>query len=141
MTFYLPIVLMALATALYHVAQKSVPAQISPMLSLVVNYTSALVLTLLILPFYPHVAGASWSLREVNWASYAVGVSIVGVELAVLLAYRAGWRISLASVVGNVATALLLVVVGLLYYHERLSGKNLAGVALCLVGLILVVQP
>jgi len=38
-----------------------------------------------------------------------VGLSIVGVELAVLLAYRAGWRISLASVVANVTTALLLV--------------------------------
>ena len=140
MIFYLPIVLAALATALYHVAQKAVPQQVNPMLSLVVNYTTALLLSLLILPLYPHRVGQSWSLRGVNWGSYVVGVSIVGVELAVLLAYRAGWRISIASVAGNVAAALLLVVAGLFFYHEHLSGKNLVGIVLCLAGLTLMVQ-
>ena len=80
----------------------------------------------------------SWSFRNVNWASYAVGVSIVGVELAVLLAYRVGWKISLASVVGSVTTALLLVAVGLLFFNEHLSPKNVAGIAFCLVGLALI---
>jgi drug/metabolite transporter (DMT)-like permease len=36
---------------------------------------------------------------------------------------------------------LLLVAVGLLFFRERLSVRNLLGVALCLGGLILVVQP
>ena len=138
MTFYLPIVLMALATTVYHVAQKSVPSQVSPMLSLTVNYVTALVVTLLLLPLYPQRTTVSWSFRNVNWASYAVGVSIVGVELAVLLAYRVGWKISLASVVGSVTTALLLVAVGLLFFNEHLSPKNVVGIAFCLVGLALI---
>jgi len=138
MTFYLPIVLMALATTVYHVAQKSVPSQVSPMLSLTVNYVTALMVTLLLLPLYPQRTTVSWSFRNVNWASYAVGVSIVGVELAVLLAYRVGWKISLASVVGSVTTALLLVAVGLLFFNEHLSPKNVAGIAFCLVGLALI---
>jgi len=138
MTFYLPIVLMALATTVYHVAQKSVPSHVSPMLSLTVNYVTALVVTLLLLPLYPQRTTVSWSFRNVNWASYAVGVSIVGVELAVLLAYRVGWKISLASVVGSVTTALLLVAVGLLFFNEHLSPKNVAGIAFCLVGLALI---
>jgi hypothetical protein len=41
--------------------------------------------------------------------SCAVGISIVGVELAVLLNYRTGWRIGILSVIGNTASALLLV--------------------------------
>ena len=53
MIFYVPIVLMALATTVYHVAQKSVPSQVSPLLSLTVNYVTALVVTLLLLPLYP----------------------------------------------------------------------------------------
>ena len=138
MTFYLPIVLMALATTVYHVAQRSVPAQVSPMVSLTVNYVTALVVTLLLLPLYPQRTTACWSFRNVNWASYAVGVSIVGVELAVLLAYRVGWKISLASVVGSVTTALLLVAVGLVFFNEHLSPKNVAGIAFCLVGLALI---
>jgi drug/metabolite transporter (DMT)-like permease len=69
-----------------------------------------------------------------------VGISIVGVELAVLLAYRTGWKISLVSVIGNTASALLLVGIGLLFFDEHLSGKSLAGVTLCLVGLALITQ-
>lgn len=140
MRFYLPIVIMALATASYHIAQKSVPSQINLLLSLAVNYITALAGTALLLPLYPpHVAG-SMSLSDVNWSSYAVGASIVGVKLAVLLAYRAGWKISLASVVGNSASALILVAVGLFFFHERLSLKSAAGITLCLLGLAFIAQ-
>jgi drug/metabolite transporter (DMT)-like permease len=138
--FYLPIVLMILATTLYHLAQKSVPTQVNPTFSLAMNYITALIGTFLLIPLYPPRTAGSWSIRNVNWASCAVGISIVGVELAVLLAYRTGWKLSLVSVIGNTASALLLVGVGLLFFHEHLSGKNIAGVALCLAGLALITQ-
>src|SRR5881275_2104180 len=77
-------------------------------------YTPSLVACLVVVPFAPGGATFLRSLKELNWATYVVGLSIVGVELAILLAYRAGWRISLASVVANVATALLLVIIGVL---------------------------
>jgi drug/metabolite transporter (DMT)-like permease len=70
----------------------------------------------------------------------AVGGSIVGVELAVLLAYRGGWRVSILSVIGNSASALLLVGIGLLFFHEHLTARNVAGVVLCLIGLALISQ-
>jgi len=88
MIFYLPIILMALGTTFYHVAQKSIPTQVNPLFSLVMNYLTALVGTLLLIPLYPPGTAGPWSLKSVNWASCAVGISIVGVELAVLLAYR-----------------------------------------------------
>jgi drug/metabolite transporter (DMT)-like permease len=138
--FYLPIVLMILATTLYHLAQKSVPTQVNPTFSLAMNYITALIGTFLLIPLYPPRTAGSWSIRNVNWASCAVGISIVGVELAVLLAYRTGWKLSLVSVIGNTASALLLVGVGLLFFHEHLSGKSIAGVALCLAGLALITQ-
>jgi drug/metabolite transporter (DMT)-like permease len=105
-----------------------------------VNYVTALVATVLLLPLYPLRAAGSGSLRNVNWASYVVGISIVGVELAVLLAYRTGWKISLVSVIGNSASALLLVLIGLIFFHEQLSGKHAVGIALCLAGLALITK-
>jgi hypothetical protein len=140
MIFYLPIVLMILGTTTYHVAQKSVPNQVNPLFSLAMNYLTALAGTLVLIPLYPARTAGTWSIKGVNWASAAVGVSIVGVELAVLLAYRTGWRISILSVIGNTASALLLVGVGLAGFHEHLSARNVAGVVLCLVGLALVTQ-
>ena len=74
-------------------------------------------------------------------ATYVVGLSIVGLELAILLADRAGWRISLASVVANVTTALLLVVIGVVGYREHLAARHVAGLLMCLGGLVLVARP
>ena len=139
--FYLPIIIMILGTTFYHIGQKSIPSEVSPVLSLAVNYITALFATLLLLPLYPLRTTGTDSLRNVNWASYAVGISIVGVELAVLLAYRTGWKISLVSVIGNTASALLLVFIGLIFFHEQLSGKNAAGIVLCLAGLALITKP
>lgn len=66
------------------------------------------------------------------------GVAIVGIELGFVVAYRAGWRISVASLIANVATALLLVGIGLLFFREHLSGSSAVGIALCIAGLGLV---
>ena len=137
MLFYLPVILMIVGTTTYHIAQKSVPMQVNPVFSLVINYLTALAGTLLLIPLYPARTAGPWSLKGINWASAAVGVSIVGVELAVLLAYRSGWRVSLLSVIGNSASALLLVGIGLLFFHEHLSIRSMTGIALCLVGLAL----
>lgn len=140
MIFYLPIILMILGTTTYHIAQKSVPTQVNPLFSLAINYLTALAGTILLIPLYPSRTAGPWSAKGINWASAAVGISIVGVELAVLLAYRTGWRISILSVIGNTASALLLVGVGLILFREHLSARNVAGVLLCLIGLALVTQ-
>jgi drug/metabolite transporter (DMT)-like permease len=140
MLFYLPVILMIVGTTTYHIAQKSVPTQVNPVFSLVINYLTALVGTLLLVPLYPSGTAGPWSVKGINWASAGVGLSIVGVELAVLLAYRGGWRVSLLSVIGNSASALLLVGIGLLFFQEHLSVRNVAGIALCLVGLALITQ-
>jgi len=140
MLFYLPVILMIVGTTTYHIAQKSVPMQVNPVFSLTINYFTALVGTLLLIPLYPSRSAGPWSIRGINWASAAVGVSIAGVELAVLLAYRSGWRVSLLSVIGNSASALLLVAIGLLFFHEHLSLRNVTGIGLCLVGLALITQ-
>ena len=141
MLFYLPIALTALATTLYHVAQKSIVPGVHPMVSLVVTYTTSLVACLAAIPFAPGGTVFLRSVKELNWATYVVGLSIVGVELAILLAYRAGWRISLASVVANVTTALLLVIIGVVGYREHLAVRHVAGLLMCLGGLVLAARP
>lgn len=66
------------------------------------------------------------------------GVAIVGIELGFVVTYRAGWRISVASLIANVATALLLVAIVVVFFREHLSGRSVAGIALCILGLGLV---
>ncbi len=138
--FYAPIIIVVVATTLYHIAQKSIPAQVNPMLSLMVNYATALVVSLLIAPFYPGDSPMTSSFKYLNWGSFAVGIAIIGIELGVLLAYRVGWKISLVATIANAMAALLLVGVGLLFFREHLSGKNVLGIGLCIAGLMLIMQ-
>src|SRR5207248_5675100 len=82
MLFYLPIALTALATTLYHIAQKSIVPGVHPMVSLVITYATSLVACLVVVPFAPSGATFARSLKDLNWATYVVGLSIVGVEPA-----------------------------------------------------------
>ncbi len=127
------------SNVLYHLSQKSVPGGLHPLLSLTVTYVAALAVTLLLWPFYPGGAPSLRSLSGVNWASFAVGVAIVGVEIGVLLAYRAGLKISLGATLINVAVAVVLIPIGLLFFRETLTPANVAGLALCVAGLWLLV--
>jgi drug/metabolite transporter (DMT)-like permease len=119
--------------------QKSISPGAHPLVSLLVTYAVAAVITLLLFPFFPLRETFGHALRKINWASAAVGVAIVGVELGFLLAYRSGWRISIGSAAANAAVALVLIPTGLVFFGERLSAANTAGLILCLIGLVLVV--
>ena len=125
---------------LYHVSQKSIPSGAPPLLSLLVTYAVAFAATALLLPLSPEKLPSRDGLSRLNWSSVGVGVAIVAVELGILLAYRAGWRMSVASVTVNSALALVLVPVGVTVYRERLSAANVAGFVLCLAGLLLVAR-
>lgn len=136
--YYFSIGLIVISTVLYHVVLKVTPSNVNPLLSLTVTYAAATVICLLLLPVFPLGASLLTSLRELNWTSLALGVTVVGIELGFILAYRAGWDISLAAIVANSGVALLLIPIGLLFFREHISAINLVGVVVCVAGLILV---
>jgi len=133
------LLLVVVSSVVYHVAQKSIPASAPPVASLLVSYAVALLGTLALLVVFPMPAGAGRSFRELNWASAVIGLAIVGVELGFLLAYRAGWNVSAGAAVSNAVVAALLVPIGLLGFHERLSPVNALGLLLCVAGVLLAV--
>jgi drug/metabolite transporter (DMT)-like permease len=136
--YYASIALTVLSNVLYHVFQKVTPGTVNPMLSLAATYATATALSLALLPFFPLQGGLAASLRGLPWPSFALAAAIFGLELGFLLAYRAGWNISLGAAVSNVVVAIVLVPVGLLAFRERLSATNVIGVAVCLIGLMLI---
>ena len=138
MMFYASMGLTIAAGLLYHFASKSIPKTVNPILSIIVTYLMAIALSLIILPFYPAKTPIVESGKQLNWASFAVGIAIVGIEIGFLLAYRAGWNISLGAVTSNVAIMIILVPAGALIFKEHLSVVNMIGLLFCILGLILV---
>lgn len=136
--YYFSILLVVASNILYHLSQKSTPSGVNPLVSLIVTYTTALIFSLIILPFYPSKENIVASLGKLNWASIALGISIVGLELGFLLAYRAGWNISLAQFFATVLITLLLIPIGILFFQEKLTLINVVGILLCLGGFMLI---
>ena len=126
------------STLLYHLTQKMTPSGANPALALTITYLTSLVLCLLLLAFTPPPDGLKAALGQLNWASYGLALALVGLEVGFLLAYRAGWNISVAAIVVNVAGTLLLVPVGVLFFKEKLSPVNLLGILVCIAGLVMV---
>ncbi len=132
------IVLIVVSNIVYNVCQKSTPPNANPFSALLITYLTAALLTLIASLFYRSEKGYFHSFSELNWTSVALGGAIVGLELGYLLAFRAGWNISLGSLVANSILALLLIPIGILFYNEGFAFTQIVGVAFCMVGLILI---
>lgn len=138
MNFYTFSMLLTIASNLgYHFCQKSIDSKAPPFLSLAVTYGVGLSATIAAMVLFPSLNGAeSWrGFARIGWASYALGIALVGLELGFLLVYRAGWKLSLAALYSNIGVTLLLIPIGMYFYREELNSSKVTGVLFSLVGL------
>lgn len=132
------IVLIVVSNVLYNIFQKATPQRANPFVALLVTYLVAAILTIIAFKFYKTDKGFLQSLKELNWTSIGLGFSILGLEFGYLMAYRAGWNISVGSLVANIFLALMLIPIGVLFFKEGFEMSKIIGAAFCIVGLILI---
>ena len=135
--FYFSITLAICSSALYHFVAKSTPADVNFSVSLLVTYAVAFGVVLLTLLFFPLQNGLVPELQKLNWASIGLAIAIVGIEFGFLLVYRSGWHLGIAAVLTNVIASLILVPVAIFLFKDKLNWVNIAGILVCLVGLIM----
>jgi hypothetical protein len=132
------IALVLLGNVLYHLGLRAVPREANSAVATLAAYLVATVATAATLPFLARGVPLLPAARLLNWSTVVVGVAIVGIELGYLLAYRAGWTLSTASVTANVSLAVVLLAIGTMAFREPWSLPRAMGVGFCIVGLWLV---
>jgi len=135
--FYFSIALTICSSALYHFMAKSTPSNVNFTVSLLVTYTVAFAVTLLGFFFFPVQNGLAAEIKQLNWASIGLAIAIVGIEFGFLLVYRSGWNLGIAAVLVNVVASLILVPVAILVFKDKISWVNVAGIFVCLAGLVM----
>lgn len=135
--FYFSITLAICSSALYHFVAKSTPANVNFTVSLLVTYAVAFIVTLFTFFFFPMPNGLAAELKHLNWASVGLAIAIVGIEFGFLLTYRAGWNLGIAAVLVNVVASLILVPVAIFVFKDKISWINIAGILVCLAGLVM----
>ena len=138
MPYYLPVVMIVLSNVFYNICTKSLPAAANPFLSLVVTYMVGAGASLALFFLCSPDRSLAHAVQQVNWAPVVLGLSIVGLEAGYIFLYRAGWKVSMGSIVCNSVLAIVLIAVGVLLYHEKISVNQAIGMALCAAGLVFI---
>ena len=128
------------ASVAYHLVLKVTPGAANPFLSLGVTYVLGAVAFLACYALTPDAPAMRDGLKALNWTAVGLAVAIVGIDIAFLMLYRSGFAVALGQNVTQSAAALILLITGVVFFREKLSGANLAGIAMCVAGLWLVSQ-
>ena len=133
-----PIALAILSNVLYHICAKTTPEGVHPFASLTVTYLTGAVLSAILYYILAPQANIVKECSRLNWAPFALGIVIVGLEGGWLYAYKAGWQVNTGFIVQSAFVSVLLLFVGYFLYHEALSWNKLLGTAICLLGLVFI---
>lgn len=137
---YWPLFVVVISNVLYNITSKSIPERISPWAVLVVTYLVASFLSFIAYFIFEDNRDFIHSVQKMNWTGFALGFSMVGLEIGYIFIYRIGWKISVASLLANLLLAVILLFIGLLFYREQLNLKQLIGIAFCMAGCILLMM-
>lgn len=132
------IIIIVVSNTLYHICSKSIPEKANPFSSLIITYLTGAVIAVIAFKFYKTDKGFFQSFEDLNWTSIALGFCIVGLEFGYIMAYRAGWDVSVGSLVANIILALMLIPIGILFFKEGFGINKILGVAFCIIGLIFI---
>ena len=135
MGYVWPIALVVVSNILYQLCAKSVPKDMDTMASMTVTYTVGAICSAIIYFVINKNGNLLGEYAKMNFAPALLGVSVVGLEVGFIYAYKAGWPVSTASIVQSAFLAVALILVGGLVYKEPITFNKIFGAAVCLVGL------
>ena len=135
-----PLLLIVGSNCFYHICAKSMPEHAHAFGALTVTYLIGAVISAVAFVVSVRPANVLTELHKLNWAPFVLGLAIVGLEAGNVFLYRAGWKISVGSVVGNISLAIVLLFVGYFLFHEQITARQLIGVAVCALGLFLITK-
>lgn len=133
-----PILIVILSNTFYNICMKSMPGDVNPFGALMVTYLVAAIISAIIFVYMVGPSNVGLGISKLNWTSIILALAIVGLEVGYVFVYRAGWQVSNASVVANIGLACVLILVGYFLYRENVSIRQILGIIVCMVGLILI---
>lgn len=134
--YFIPLFIVILCNVGYHLLSKSLPNHTNPFIGLSATYAVALIGSILLFFITKDSVFANQKIH-INIYNLLLGMIIIGVEGGYMLMYRVGWEVGKASLLSNIVLAILLLIIGAVWFHEILDLQKIIGITLCLLGIIL----
>ena len=122
----------------YHLVLKLTPAGANPFLSLAITFAVG---STAYAGLYMATSGSTplrESLGQLNWTTLVLAFVVVFLDLSFMMLYRSGFEVSLGQLITQSAAALLLLLLGVAFFADKLSLANIGGILLCVAGLWLI---
>lgn len=136
MSMIWPIALIVFSNVIYQICAKGVPKDMDAMASMTITYLVGAACSAVMFFLMNRHGNLLQEYTKMNIAPVFLGLSVVGLEVGFIYAYKNGWTVSTVSIVQNAFLSIALLLVGAWLYHETLSVNKVIGVVLCLVGLL-----
>ena len=133
-----PLLVVVGANTVYNISAKSTPANVNSFASLAVSYAVGMIFSVIMFYITSDNKNIIAEISKTNWTALALGAAIVALEFGYICTYRAGWKISVATLIANISLACVLVIVGILLYKETISLKQIVGIIISAIGLVLI---
>lgn len=138
LSYLAPAILMIGSRVPYMIIQKVTPENVDPYVSLCLCYAVCLIVAVVIFIITQKGHNLMLELKKINWTAPALGICLVCMDLSALLMFRVGWNLSVGSVLLYVLLAIALVIVGGVFYKEKITLKRLIGVCVCIIGVLMI---
>ena len=138
--YVVSILIVIIASTCYTLFQNFIPDGVNPIVALGSMYLSGLVLALVFYTFTrkERVKGGDSELKKsVNWRILAFAATNILIDYGFLLAFRNGWEVSLLNIVSNVLILIGLMILGVMFFKEKLTVVNMVGLVVGVMGLVL----
>lgn len=130
-----PIALVVFSNIIYQICAKGVPKNMDAMASMTITYLVGAMCSAIMYFVMNKNGNLLQEYMKTNWAPILLGVSVVGLEVGFIYAYKNGWAVSTASLVQSAFLAVALIIVGAVLYHEVITSNKVIGIVICLIGL------
>lgn len=139
MGYFLAPLLIVAGLVVYQLAQKSTDQGANPFVVVIMAYLIGIAACIGGYFLFPRQdAEMVPMMRTVIWSALGIGLGATAIEIGFMLAYRAGWNLSLLPISANVCGAVVLILIGLFAFRESLSLEKVMGLLLCIGGLVLI---
>ena len=135
MSMIWPIALVVFSNIVYQICAKGVPKDMDAMASMTITYLVGAVCSAIMYFVMNKNGNLLQEYAKMNWTPFFLGVSVVGLEVGFIYAYKNGWAVSTASLVQSAFLAVALIIVGAVLYREAIKANKVIGIVICLIGL------
>ena len=140
LSYLWPLFLVIISNTVYKICTKSTPQNIQPFASLTLTYLVSAGISLILFFVFSESKDLLAEMSKANWATFLLGGVLVLLEVGWIYMYRVGWKVSVGSLVANIGLACTLLMIGVLFYKEALTLRQLAGILLCMASMFLLAK-